>query len=71
MWAQKKVTAGKAAESFDATQHQSTVKFYIRKIAGITAEMRVVHQGRVYELTGPPVDWEDGRGLTLLTVERV
>lgn len=70
VWAEKRVTAGTASDEFGAVQHVSAVKFYIRKLAGITAEMRVLHKGRVYELTGPPVDWADGRGLTLLARER-
>ena len=69
VWAQMKCTDGKTADSTGAIQHEGIYRFYIRRIPGIRADMRVFYRGRVFTLTGPPIDWEDEKGLTLLAKE--
>lgn len=72
LWAQVKTTDSGAVVDNGVIQHVVTVKFYIRKRRGITAQMRVKWDGRTFQLEGPPIDWQDGRsGLTLIGKELV
>lgn len=72
VWAQVKCTSPRAINDDGVVQHEATYKFYIRKRKGITAQMRVLWDGRIFLLVGPPVDWTDERtGLTLITKELV
>lgn len=72
IWAQVKCTDSKAVDSTGAIQHESIYRFYIRRTSGITPEMRILYQDRIFYFTGAPVDWEDERtGLTLLAKELV
>lgn len=72
VWAQVKCTNSKTVDSSGVVQHEGIYRFYIRWRPGITAEMRVLWQGRAFELTGPPADWDSEKsGLTLLAKERV
>ena len=72
IWAQVKCTSSRAINDDGAVQHEATYKFYIRRRKGITAQMRVKWDGRIFNLVGPPVDWNDERtGLTLITKELV
>lgn len=72
VWAQVKCTSPRTINDEGVVQHEATYKFYIRKRNGITAQMRVKWDGRIFILVGPPVDWADERtGLTLITKELV
>lgn len=72
VWAQVKCTNSKTVDSSGVVQHETVYRFYIRWRSEITAEMRVVWNGRIFELTGPPADWKSEKiGLTLLTKEQV
>ena len=72
VWAQAKCTNSRTADSEGVIQHECLYRFHIRWRPSLTAEMRVVWNGRIFELIGPPVDWaEEKSGLTLLARERV
>ena len=72
IWAQVKCTSSRAVGDDGVIQHEATYKFYIRRRKGITAQMRVCWDGRIFNLVGPPIDWNDERtGLTLVTKELV
>lgn len=72
VWAQVRCTDSGAIDVDGAIQHESTYKFYIRRRKGITAQMRILWDGRTFSLVGPPVDWKDERtGLTLIAKELV
>ena len=72
VWAEVNCTDSKVLDSDGVIQHEGLYRFYIRWRAGITAEMRVVWQGRTFTLVGPPVDWKgENVGLTLLAKELV
>lgn len=72
VWAQAKCTASKAVTDDGVIQHEGLYKFFIRYRPGITAEMRVLWEGRTFELVGPPADWEaEKSGLTLICKELV
>lgn len=72
VWAQVKCTSPRTINDEGVVQHEATYKFFIRKRKGITAQMRVKWDGRIFNLVGPPVDWADERtGLTLITKELV
>lgn len=72
VWAQVKSSSPGSINYEGAVQHEATHKFYIRKRKGITAQMRILWDGRTFNLIGPPVDWNDGRtGLTLVTKELI
>lgn len=72
VWADAKCTRSTIADADGVMQDEMVYKFYIRWRPDIRAAMRVLWQGRTFELTGPPADWEEERsGLTLLTRELV
>ena len=72
VWAEVNCTDSKAVDSNGAIQHEGLYRFYIRWRRGITAEMRVVWDGRIFPLVGPPADWKGEKaGLTLLAKELV
>ncbi len=72
VWAQVKCTNSGYADTDGVVRYEGVYRFYIRWRADVTAGMRVVWKGRVFELTGPPADWESDRiGLTLLAKERL
>jgi SPP1 family predicted phage head-tail adaptor len=72
IWAEVNCTDSKAVDSNGVIQHEGLYRFFIRWRTGITADMRVQWDGRIFELTGPPADWKGERiGLTLITKELV
>lgn len=72
IWAEVKCTDSGIIDGDGFVQHEATYKFYIRRRDGITAQMRVKWQDRIFQLVGPPVDWTNERtGLTLITKELV
>lgn len=72
IWAQVKCTDSGIIDSNGFVQHEATYKFYIRRREDITAQMRVKWKGRIFNLVGPPIDWNNERtGLTLIAKELV
>lgn len=72
VWADVQCTDSKTVDSNGAIQHEGLYRFHIRWRSGITAEMRVLWQGRVFSLVGPPADWKGEKtGLTLLAKELI
>lgn len=72
LWAEVVCTDSRTATADGVVQHEGLYRFYIRWTSGITAEMRILWDGRIFELTGPPADWKSNRiGLTLLARELV
>jgi SPP1 family predicted phage head-tail adaptor len=72
VWAEHRATSSTVLDGNGFVVHAGTHKFYIRRREGITAQMRVKWKGRIFELQGPPVDWEsEPNGLTLITKELV
>jgi SPP1 family predicted phage head-tail adaptor len=48
--------AGREFVALQAAQSLVSIRFRIRYRADITADMRVVWEGKAYELVGPPID---------------
>lgn len=72
LWAQVKTTDSGTVMEDGVIQHVVTVKFYIRKRRGITAQMRIKWADRTFQLEGPPIDWHDDRaGMTLIGKELI
>lgn len=72
VWAEAKCTQSRTASAEGAQQGELVYKFFIRWRPDIRAGMRIRWQGRIFELIGPPADWEaDRSGLTLLARELV
>lgn len=72
VWAQVKCTSSQAVGDDGIIQHEATYKFYIRRRKGITAQMRIMWDDRIFNLVGPPIDWSEERtGLTLVAKELV
>lgn len=70
VWAQVKCSSPRVINDDGVLQHEATYNFYIRRRKGITAQMRILWDDRIFYLVGPPVDWADERtGLTLITKE--
>ena len=72
VWAQVKSSNPRVINDEGVLQHEVTFKFYIRRRSDITAQMRILWNGRIFQLIGPPVDWADERtGQTLIAKELV
>lgn len=70
LWAQIQSVDNKTATGDGTIVHNSEYKFYVRRRKGITDEMRISWDGRTFELTGAPLDWQsDQRWLTLVCRE--
>lgn len=65
VWAEKRDMRG--SERFDAQQivDDEVATFVIRWLAGVTAEMRVVADGRTYEIVGAPAEIGRREGLEI------
>ena len=48
----RELTAAKAEYS------EGTVRFYIRYLSGVTAKMRIIYNGQVYEIKAQPINTE-------------
>lgn len=48
-----------------------THRFYVRYRTDITADMRILYHGRVFEVAGPPLDMEEGHRLLEIQAEEV
>lgn len=72
VWAQVECTDSKTIDGDGYTQHEGLYRFYIRWRRGLTANMRVKWNNRIFTLVGPPADWKTERtGLTLITKELI
>lgn len=70
VWAEVLCTQTKQSEQDGAVVFITSYRFHIRKRPGITGSMRISWDGRVFELTGPPIDWtKEKGGLTLVARE--
>lgn len=69
-WASVEPLQGREFMSTSGEQAQVTTRIRLRYIPGITSAMRVLSEGRVFNLAGPPVDPDmRHRELHLMTVE--
>lgn len=59
VWAAIEPLRGREFFAAQQMQSEATAKITIRYLAGVTANMRVVHESRIFELTGPPIDPEE------------
>ena len=72
IWAQVECTDSRTVDGDGYTQHEGLYRFYIRWRKGITANMRVKWDDRIFTLVGPPADWKTERtGLTLIAKELI
>lgn len=70
LWAQMRCVSNKTASEDGAIVHDTEYRFYVRRRSDLTDAMRIQWNGRTFELTGPPLDWqEDSRWMTLVTQE--
>ena len=56
VWAAVYPIKGRELIAAQAVQSQLTTTFEIRYLAGVTSEMRIVYEGKNYELGAPPID---------------
>lgn len=70
IWAEVKCTQTKPTEQDGAMAFVTVYQFFIRRRPGITGNMRISWKGRVFTLTGPPIDWKNEKtGMTLMARE--
>jgi SPP1 family predicted phage head-tail adaptor len=71
-WAMIKTVQGREFIQAASVQGERTVRFVIRYTKGITNDMRIIHNGRVFEITAPPInDDELNKTLTIIGKEVV
>lgn len=69
-WAEITPLSGRELMAAQAMQAETTHEIVIRYRPGITAAMRVLYQGRIFEIKAPPIDESTlHRRLTLLCAE--
>lgn len=72
IWADVKTMQGREYLAAAANQAENTSRFIIRYTPGITNEMRLIYDGRVYDIVEPPInDNELGETLTIIAKEKV
>lgn len=64
VWAQKQPLRGREYFAAGQMQTPADVRYRIRYRAGITAAMRLVDDGQLFDIVGEPID-VDGAGITL------
>lgn len=70
LWAQMRCTQNSTATGDGTIVHDTEYRFYVRRRTDITDQMRIQWGGRTFELTGPPLDWQDDtRWMTIVTKE--
>ena len=63
--------AGREFFAAGAEQQQGRIRFRIRRIAGVTATMRVRFDGRLFDIAAPPIDVDERRReVHLICLER-
>lgn len=66
VWAEVKITQSAIRDSDGVLYYETIGKFYIRRRNDIQPDMRIIWGNRIFELTGPPIDWvTENAGLTL------
>jgi SPP1 family predicted phage head-tail adaptor len=61
---------GREYTSASGDKAEATTRFRLRHLSGVTASMRVLFEGRVFQLVSPPIDPNmQHRELHLMTVE--
>lgn len=69
-WAMIKTVQGKEFVQATSLRGESTVRFVIRYVTGITNTMQILYDGRVFEIIAPPInDDELNKTLTIMTKE--
>lgn len=69
-WAMIKTVQGKEFVQATSVRGESTVRFVIRYVAGITNTMQILYDGRTFEIIAPPInDDELNKTLTIMTKE--
>jgi SPP1 family predicted phage head-tail adaptor len=69
VWAMIKTVQGREYYQAAAVQAENTVRFVIRYTKGITNDMRIVYEGRVFEIIAPPIN-DDERNITLTIIAK-
>lgn len=72
VWAAVEPLRGREYFAAAAVNAESTVRFRIRYRRGITSKMRLVYDGRIFNIKSPPIDLEERHvELHLMCVEEV
>ena len=72
VWADIKTMQGREYLAAAANHAENTSRFIIRYTPGITNEMRLKYDGRVYDIVEPPInDNELSETLTIIAKEKV
>ncbi|ALY08068.1 putative head-tail adaptor [Bacillus phage vB_BhaS-171] len=72
VWAMIKTVRGKEIMQAGAIQGELTVRFVTHYTPGITNDMRIIYDGRTFEITAPPInDDELNKTLTIMAREVV
>lgn len=71
-WAMIKTVQGKEFIQATAVQGERTVRFVVRYTKGLTNDMRILYDGRTFEIIAPPInDDELNKTLTIMAREVV
>jgi SPP1 family predicted phage head-tail adaptor len=71
-WAMIKTVQGKEFVQAASVQGERSVRFVIRYAKGLTNDMRIKYDGRMFEIIAPPInDDELNKTLTIMTREVV
>lgn len=69
VWATVKPFKSSEAPFVGKLRPEVTHRFYIRFRRDITADMRILYAGKVFEIAGPPIDLNDGHELLEIQAE--
>ena len=71
-WAMIKTVQGKEFVQAASVQGERTVRFVVRYTKGLTNDMRIIYDGRTFEIIAPPInDDELNKTLTIMAREVV
>ena len=69
-WAMVKTVKGREYVQAASVQAENTVRFVIHYTPGISNDMRIIYDGRTFEIIAPPInDDELDKTLTIMTKE--
>lgn len=71
VWATVKPYKSSEIDFMRKLKPEATHRIYIRYREGITADMRIRYQGRIFELSGPPLDLDERHAVMELQCEEV